>query len=262
MFNVGETYYGTTAAGYAVVLAAISFFGSELAKLFGFGTSALFDVPSVAVALSAIALATIAALLPVIARARAGWRHWTVSVMGAVFLFSSVPFNEVAGHETYPFLATALLGTVLVGYFRAYLLGGFSLAVAATFRPDAVLLAGIVLAIDWIRSDMTICDYLKKLRVIGFVVVYTIILSSWLVYLAYHFGSPIPGTMAAKRTQVLLGYWPLYTPSTLIKYILSRVSWLGIFLVFVGIASFICGTRLKISSKVEVTNQFISKASL
>lgn len=246
VFNVGETYYGTTAAGYAVVLATVSMLGSA------FGLQ--FTIPAIAIAMSAIALMVVATLLPVIARAGSDWRLWLVSLIGVVFLFYSYPFNSAAGHETYPFLAASLLGVVLVGYYRSYLSGGLFLALAATFRPDAILLVGIVPLLDWLYSGFTLREYLKNRNVIGFLVIYTLVLGSWLTYLGVHFGTAMPGTMAAKKVQVALGYWPHYTPKTLMDYFVSSVNYTGLIIVFVGVVAFIFGIRAKINIKLKPEN--------
>jgi len=243
VFNVGEAYYGTTAAGYAVFLAAISLLATAVGNLFGAGASAWLDIPSLAVGVSTLALASVAGLLPVIARAREDWRQWLICVIGAMLLFSDSSFNDDAGHETYAFLAVALLGTVCVGYFRKYVTGALLLAVAASFRPDAVLMAGIVPCFDWMRSRLTIRDYLKDRRVIAFLTVYTVVFGSWLLYLSYHFGTPIPGTMTAKKAQATLNYYEIYKPKALVKFVKNALSGIGYYLmlsgIFFAVASFV-----------------------
>jgi len=259
VFNVGEHYYGTTAAGYAVLLAGGSALASTVASMFGASKTNMFDVPNVSVAVSSIALMTVALLLPVIAQAKDDWRRWVVCVFGSIVLFLSYPFNEVAGHETYPFLAVALLGTVIIGYSRAYIFGSFVFAIAATFRPDAILMAGVVPAVDWLRSGQTIPEYIKSRQFISFTAVYAVVMVLWFSYLAFHFGSLMPGTMDAKKAQVLLGYWPQYSLATITKYLLGLGGFVSIFLVIVGVVSFFReGITVGLRNMADMPQNFVA----
>lgn len=259
VFNVGEPYYGTTAAGYAVVLAGISTVFSSIENLFTIATNAALIIPAISVALSTLALFVIAALLPIIANSSGSLLRWLIPVIGAIFLFCSNTFNAVAGHETYPFLSLSLLGTVLIGYFRAYLAGGFFLTMAAMIRPDAILLLGIAPTIDWFNSEMSIRSYLKNRNVLGYILICTVLGLVWFSYLIYCFGTIIPGTMAAKKAQAVLGYWPCYTPETLLNYLLNPTSYSGIFIAFVGLVSFAGGIRKKIEQNaVDGPENFVA----
>jgi len=247
VFNVGESYYGTTAAGYAVLLAVGAALASALAWLVGVRLDALHAIPLVATFASAFAMVSIAAILPVIARARTNWAQWILSAAASILLFSSGAFNEVAGHETYPFLAAAFIGTVLIVCCNAYLAGSLCLAIATSFRPDAILFAAIVPAMDWLRCGLSLRRYLQRPQVAASILLYCSVLGLWLGYLAWHFGTPLPGTMAAKRAQVILGDWTNYSPSILIKFLKDRtdptqwhlacVGWLAFFLAAVGFGS-------------------------
>lgn len=251
-FNVGEAYYGTTAAGYATLLAALSSAAAALVGLFSAGPSELLEIPSISSAMAALAITTMAALLPVLAMASRNWRLWLLATLAAAFLFIAGPFNEFVGHETYPYLAIALLGTVLLAYRQAYVAGALLLAVAATFRPDALLLAGIVPVLDWLRSGLTLGAYLRSSNAIRFVLVYALACGAWHAYLTWHFGSPIPGTMAAKKAQVALGHWPLYTPATLFAYLTESTGKSGIALALIGIAGLLVGIGRSCIEKSEI----------
>ncbi len=255
VFNVGEAYYGTTAAGYAVLLAVMSGVGTYFCKAFNIAENSIFDVPSVSIAISTIALIVIASMFPVIARAKSDWRQWLLSLFAAMFLFSSYSFNEVAGHETYTYLAAALVGIILISYFRAYMSGGVFLAVSVTFRPDAILFFGIVPVFDWISSGVTLGDYFRNRHVISFFTIYIMMLGLWFTYLAYHFGTPLPGTMAAKKAQVALGYWPLYTPTTLLKYLLTSIGITGLIVAVVGITNFVREAKVNIFSNPDTRSE-------
>ncbi|NOU00228.1 MAG: hypothetical protein HOO95_01435 [Gallionella sp.] len=218
VFNVGENYYGTTAAGYAVVLAIVS---SALDVLFRLaGNANLPTIQNVSVAFSALSLGVIAACLPFVFRASKSASHWIVCAVFATYLFVGFPFNEVAGHETYAFLGIAFLATVLAENRQA-MLSGLILGVAAAFRPDAVLLVPILVLFGWIQSQLGWRAYLANRNFWRFCIGFALVVVPWLLYLWLHFGQPTPGTMDAKRAQVALGSWPLYNPINLLKYLAS-----------------------------------------
>lgn len=160
--------------------------------------------------------------------------RWFVCAVFAAYLFVGFPFNEVAGHETYAFLAVAFLATVLAGNSRPALVGCL-LAFAATFRPDAILFAPILVSLDWGRSQSVWRMYFTSRSFWRFCFGFIIIIVPWLIYLWIHFGQLIPGTMDAKRAQVALGYWPLYTPKTLLMYIVVRLGLAALLVMSVGL---------------------------
>jgi arabinofuranosyltransferase len=144
--------------------------------------------------------------------------RWIVCSVFAAYLFVGLPFNQVAGHETYAFVAVAFLATVLAENRQA-VLAGLILGLAATFRPDAVLLAPILLLLGWKRSQLGLRSYVVNRSFWHFCIGFATIIVPWLIYLWLHFGQLIPGTMDAKRAQVWLNYWPLYNPINLLKYL-------------------------------------------
>lgn len=240
-FNAGENYYGTTAAGYAVLLAAIS---SVLDRIIG-GPS--LGIQSVSVALSALSIGIIAAYLPRLLRAEKNALRLFVCAVFAGYLFAGFPFNEVAGHETYSFIATAFVASVFACYGRS-LLAGCILAIAATFRPDAVLFAPILVLLDWGRSKFAWKEYFTSKSFWRFFLGFTAIIVPWLIYLWIHFGQPTPGTMDAKKAQVVLGYWPLYNPANLFKYIADTLDTGPLFVLCIGL---IASVRMVVRTGVQ-----------
>lgn len=216
VFNVGESYYGTTAAGYAVILAAVSRAIDAISGTARTGES-IVSIQSVSVAISAFSYCVVAACLPFAAQAGRNGLRWALCAFFAAYLFVGFPFNAVPGHETYPFLALALLATVLAESGQSGW-AGCLLGIATTFRPDTVLLAPILISMDWMRCGTGLKDFLKARDFKQFCLGYTLILLPWLTFLFLHFGRIIPGTMDAKRAQVAMGYWALYNPITLFNY--------------------------------------------
>lgn len=218
VFNVGERYYGTTAAGYAVVLAAAS---SALDVLFRVTNSgAPPSIQEVSVAFSALSLCTIAACLPVILQAGSHALRWVVCAVFAVYLFAGQPFNQVAGHETYAYLAVALLATLLAERGRV-LLAGCVLGVAASFRPDAILFVPILVLVDTARNQASLTGYLASKNFRYFCIGLAAVIVPWFIYLGLHFGQITPGTMDAKRAQVQLGSWPFYNIGNVVRYLFA-----------------------------------------
>ena len=149
VFNPGERFFGTTAAGYATTLGLLHMLmGSAIPKL--------------SVALTTLGVVALAACLPTIARGVPGSRRWLISAIFTVAAFTLGPFSQVAGHETVPFLAVGLLGTMCLGYWSKPLLGGILLAVATTFRPDAALLAALAGLCMWVSLGTGFGAFLRS----------------------------------------------------------------------------------------------------
>lgn len=240
VFNVGENYYGTTAAGYAVILALVSGILDAIFRVNANGTSVL-TIQNVSIAFSALSLGLIAALLPYIFQTGKSAERWLVCAVFAAYLFAGYPFNEVAGHETYAFLSVAFLATVLVssaGSSRSMAVAGCLAASAATFRPDAILFAPILVLLDWGRSRLRLREYLQTRSFRLFCFGYTVIIVPWLIFLWMHFGQLIPGTMDAKRAQVAMGNWAVYNPVTLFKYLFKRSGFVIAFVIGVGFLAY------------------------
>ena len=256
VFNIGEAYYGTTAAGYAAVLTLFSSLGIFIANILTINES-YFSIQNVSTFLSTMSLTTVSLLMFHISGAR---KSILLSIPLFVFtslLFYASPFNEVSGHETYAYLATAFAGTVLVVFSNSYYLGAFFLAISASFRPDAVLFAAIVPVVDLFRSELSFKNYLK-IKFLGFTAVYILVLGSWLLYLTIHFGSPVPGTMAAKKVQVALGYWPLYTMQVLREYFSVALNSLGFNIVKVGLLGLILRYKFKEQTYIRSNLTYIA----
>lgn len=163
---------------------------------------------------------------------------WITLVVSTLLLFTSHPFEAVAGHETYPYLATTLLGVTLVAKRLKYRLAGCILGVATAFRPDAILMTVILLALDLARSGGSPRAYLRQQSTQDFMRAYGLFMTLWLSFLLIHFGRPIPGTMLAKRAQVMLGHWPIYSPATIANAITHETNASLFYFILVGMAGF------------------------
>lgn len=235
VFNVGEKYYGTTAAGYAIFLAGLN-------KIF-----ILFDqavtTQDVAVFISSLSLLVIvfAALYIVSRRSRQLIPSVFLIVVFAGYMFMAWPFNEVAGHETYAFLALAFVGIVLASV-ESMLAAGMVIAVSSTFRPDAVLFAPVICLIYVLFKGVKVKGMLGNKQLILFSLGFFFVVIPWLVFLQGYFGRVLPGTMDAKKAQILIGEWPIYDAKTLLKYVYESIDLVGGVILSIGAICF--GVRI------------------
>ena len=204
VFNPGERHYGATAMGFAIALA----WASEALELLTrrpvpiHGLAHVFSAASLAV-LAWGAYRLLRRLVPSTPLAVA------MAILTALFLFSAPGANSAVGHETYPFLAVLATGAYLVFFRRAYVSGAVCLAIAPLLRPDGALFALLALAIlagrQFIWRDVGWSGIATIALVLG------LIGGAWLVFTTLYFGNPLPETLAAKRAQVLLGHWHVFT---------------------------------------------------
>jgi energy-converting hydrogenase Eha subunit A len=231
VFNPGERFFGTTAAGYATALALLHMVTG-------------FAIPKLSIGLTTLAVTAIAACLPTVAREVPGARRWLISAVFATAAFALGPFSQVAGHETVPFIGVAFVGTVCVAYWSRPLLGGLLLAIGTTFRPDVALLAVLTGGLLWLLQGRRMGEFLKSRALRRYAIGYVGALILWLGFLLWQFGTVIPGTLDAKRAQVGLGYWPTYGPAPIWSYLLGFLGVLGLSVTVVGVvAAFIRTTR-------------------
>lgn len=209
VFNVGQHYYGSTATGYAILLAGI-------VKLLSF-VGVLVDIPQVSTFLSALSVAAIAWIA-----GRASL--WTNSLLGQVAAILSAVFvvvlplsSAVSAHETYAFTAALAVGSYLIIMRSSFIAGALMLVLAMTLRPDSLLFviiqfAGLAFAFGISRraSGYT----LRQIAIAAVIVVLGVV--AWVVAMKLYYGTFFPGTMDAKKAQVQMGYWPLFKVSTVV----------------------------------------------
>lgn len=189
VFNVGERVLGTTAPLHVFVLAALSPLSS--------------DLPRVANVLSYVCLALLAtvlyALLERAGEPRAGLvAAVLVAVTPTSYLFAPLETVLVAA------LSWALILASRNGPWWAV---GVLAALACLTRGDCALLVVVVLLAEWIvRRDLR--------RILAEAALSFAIAAPWLLYAWVMYGSPVPGTAAAKTGwqahlgTFLGGAWP------------------------------------------------------
>jgi len=209
VFNVGQHYYGSTATGYAMLLAGI-------VKLLSF-VRILVDIPQVSTFLSALSVAGIAWIAGRACLWNRSLLGQVAAVAVAVFIVVLPLSSSVSGHETYAFTAALAVGSYLIIMRRALFVGALMMVLAMTLRPDSLLFviiqfSGLVFAFG---ADRTQSRYtLRQICIaVGIVLVGML---AWVVAMKLYYGTFFPGTMDAKKAQVQMGYWPLFKISTVV----------------------------------------------
>lgn len=260
VFNVGERYLGTTAPGFALLLAGISWLvsviipvGAELASL---------DIPHLARYLSALSAGIIGlSMYSFSSRAFPNWRGRLFGIVLAGYVITLPAVADTVGHETLFCIALTLLGLVL--WPRHMKLAALILGLAALVRPDATLafVAAVVLTgvahiihyrtvLEWKQpasSPSTISPTLRQaisftgsFGIAGSVrrpllspreagkgatslLPFFVPLAAWAIFALLFYGSPLPGTLLAKRAEALLGLWDNVSLTVLIRYVLGAI---------------------------------------
>jgi len=200
VFNPGEAVLGTTAPGWAVLLAAATRAGHAV----GLGS---WDAAAWGTLLSVLSLAVVTGFLPlaVLRRAPPPW-PWAFPLLFTLLAFTQPWCLQMLGAETYPVLA---LGTVAAWLALAPREGrqtaagtdepagheiapGLLMALAMTLRLDAAAGALAIGVVLWTRRRRPPWRY----GAAGLLP-----LLPWLAWLEGRFGTVVPATLAAKRSE-------------------------------------------------------------
>lgn len=218
VFNVGERYLGTTAPGFAILLAVLHLIISTLnidrllSLVLGVDSShisTLLDIPHLGRYVSSISVGIVALTgYAIILRAFGNWVSRIAGLIFALFVITLPHIVGVTGHETLTYVALVLLGF----YFAPsrLSLSAFLLGCATLVRPDAALAFGIVVVaagLRWLVAP-TRKSLLQSIRSLSF---YLIPILPWTLFAWFYYGSPIPGTLLAKQAQVHMGLWTTAT---------------------------------------------------
>ena len=181
VYNVGERFLGTSAPGYAVLLA-----------LAGLPSPSL--IPLVSSVICSVSLVTVGLALYTFGRLHDDW----LGGLAAGLLFVTNPISiEAFGGEMVPQLALILWA--LVAQVRQRWMLAVILAVgAAIIRPDGLVALGLLgLHQLWLRRRLPWREMIAAAVVLGV----------WYGALWIYFGEPLPQTVGAKTAQRLSGMW-------------------------------------------------------
>jgi hypothetical protein len=216
-YNAGRPVLSTTAPLYALILAA--------------GALAWPDIPSLANALSALALWAGAVLLFVLGcREKTPW----VGALAAL-LYVLWPLLWLSlGLETAVLLALAL-GSILAHRGRRLYWTAILLALASLVRGDGLILTAVIAAdfvLGWLwhqrklnvdarrANDVKAAsagEAISLRTVLGAIATYVVVLLPLLGWLTWQFGSPLPATLGAKVAQSELGVTGFYAHTTFLQ---------------------------------------------
>jgi len=103
--------------------------------------------------------------------------------------------------ETWLYLAFALM-SIWAWHARSTVLACGCLAAGVLARPDAILLAGIILALLCVQHHLTWPS----------LAVFVFPLAAWALFSLWQFGTPFPHTLEAKMAQARSGFWDFELP--------------------------------------------------
>lgn len=229
-FNPDEIHFGSTAMGLAVFLGGLSYLADTVLhhslRVTGEIASHGVLIPLFASVLSAASLGLTVGVLFLAGRRTAGEPGaWAGTLVVAAVLLMAGFMGAVSGHETGAYLALLVLAAYVLFFAEGPFRAGMILAVAASFRPDSLLMFVILLGLVATRLVATA----ERRPVIGELVRlsggFALLYLPWLLFCKLYFGRALPETMLAKQAQTLLGYWPAYDLQTVLA---QAVTVLGI----------------------------------
>lgn len=242
-FNPDERHYGSTAAGFAIL---VGITGKVLAAVDGVLSTAprglKWAIPHAAGIVSTLSLLAVALLnlklaLRIFGNKVAGP---LVAVFAAVVLFGARDGSVVSGHETYTYLALCYAAAYLMMFTRHAMPAAVALLAAIMVRPDAMLFGAILFSIAlvkrWVAGDFRVAVRGLLMPAL-FVAIGTF---AWLSLMAFYYGHPLPETKVAKQAQIILGYWPAFSAKTVWGQATASLLWPMPWLVIAGAAGLAC----------------------
>ncbi|REG57761.1 hypothetical protein B0G80_0395 [Paraburkholderia sp. BL6669N2] len=249
-FNISEQFYGTTAAGYALLVCGLSFLVDPFLRFFGspeFLGAGHASIPAAGTVLSAISVGGIATILVRLVQLRASnIIGWVFALLSVIALFTCSAANAVSSHETYTFLFVGLASTYAYLIARKPVLSAVLMAVACSVRPDTALIAGMLFVVGILRARAAAprSPLLERLRdPIRYAACLGILTVCWLLYARWNFGAFSPETLIAKKAQMLLRDFPSFNIKNLktqmIAYGAPHILFIGALAVVVSAVTFV-----------------------
>lgn len=214
VFNVGERFYGSTATGYAILLAMIA----KIGDLVG----ARWTIPNISTVMSGAGIACLAGAFALAARVPLSrvrpWLALPALVVGMSFLAIFKISNLVSGHETYFYVGLVSVAAYVALFHQRNVLAVCILFVATTCRPDVALLALMLFMVLALRGPLRfVCLYQRIKKLIPPGLLYLAGLAGWLIWTKFYYGSFLPETLQAKEAQVKLGVFETFNVRSLVS---------------------------------------------
>lgn len=222
-FNPGENVLGTSAPGYALLLALVAAAGSPLGL----------DVAAAGAASSLVALAALAFAFAALRAGPTDVRRASPDLTCWIFvflLFTSRWVVEMLGSETVAATALIAWAFVLAAHSRSPALAGFLAGLAVSFRADSALAFGALTIALWLAERRLPWRFLAAGLALPAAC------AGWL-YLT--FGSILPHTLAGKRSEHALasGTYLAAEWDWLVRSFASPGAWLLLLLALVGLST-------------------------
>lgn len=187
VFNPGERVLGTTAPGYAVLLAALAWITAGLGLAIG--------VPEWGTIVAAVSLVVVAGLFALALR-RCG--HSPLPALGfAMLSFASRVDLHLLGAEAFPVLALVIAAAWLLSVRKAPWAAGVAIGLAMAFRLDAGIAATALGLVEWHR---------RRRFPIAFAATGMGIVTGWMILLWSYFGQVVPNTLGGKKALAEVPY--------------------------------------------------------
>lgn len=183
VYNVGEWSLGTTTPLYGLILGGLGFvFGPE-------------SIPGISGLISGLALVLTGIALYIYGRLHT--QPFCGMLAGLFFVTSPLLLTTFGGEMLF---LVALIAWAFVAYrLERRLLAALLLALAVLTRADGIVVAGVI----GLHSLVTQRRWPWREMLLGGGVLLPFLLLGWAFY-----GSPLPGTLAAKLAQRDSGFWP------------------------------------------------------
>lgn len=230
VYNVGERYLGTTAPGFALLLAALYTLSSGLHLAYVISgitridpehIVTVLDIPHLARYVTAISVGAIGLVTyQMFVRAFPNWLGRIIGLIMALWLIMTPQSASVTGHETLPCIALVLFGFYF--WSRNLPVASLLFGLATLVRPDAALafvIAATVTGVGWLRSRR-IADARKQLiEMLPFFVP----VLAWALFAWYFYGSPIPGTLYTKRVNTTIDVFTAISFNSMTQSVFTMV---------------------------------------
>ena len=257
-FNIDEKYYGSTAMGFAVILGVISHVIDELTH----GSILIKDqiansgvlIPVLANLISAISIGVIAIFIFKTSDYMLGLRiGFIIALFFCIFIFISPTFYGISGHETCNYLAILCVSIYLLFIINKYFLSGLLVGLSTTLRPDSYLMFLIILSILFIRYLFSQQRRQPLISIMNFAGGFLLLIIPWIIFCDVYFGQILPGTLLAKKAQVFLGHWPLYSFNIIAK---ETIMFFGGYILSICIILIFSAVILLISTNFSIKTAF------
>lgn len=239
-FNTDERHFGSTAMGFAVILGVMSYIinaltDNSLLVKEQIATSGVL-IPVLANLLSAVSIGVIVFSIFKIGDYAVGpLKSFAITLFFTILLFVAPYTNNVSGHETYIYVALLCFSLYSLFILNRFFTSGLLIGLASTLRPDSILMFLLILSILIIRYVVKQPAQKSCKSLAAFSGGFLLVMIPWMVFCFTYYGQVLPETLTAKKAQVLLGHWPLYTVRLILAECLKLLGYHLAFMIVISL---------------------------